>query len=117
MAAIDYQYQDGGFVRVPDDCPDCGEPLYDSGCDAPGCLGRGCQGCGWGCDLDFAGDLSDCAAAIEAESPDVRDARVDAERAAYGLPPVSDTTENTGAAYLDVTREAIEVVADREASR
>ena len=34
-------------------CPDCREPVYDSGCQAPGCNGWGCPDCGSGCDLEF----------------------------------------------------------------
>lgn len=37
-------------------CPDCGVDLYFSGHDHEECpgQGKGCQDCGWGCDLDFA---------------------------------------------------------------
>lgn len=52
---------------TPDErgCPDCGEPAYDSGCEADGCNGWGCQDCGTGCDLDFldADNGGRCAAA------------------------------------------------------
>lgn len=45
-------------------CPYCGEPAYDSGCEAPGCNGWGCPDCGAGCDLDFvsAEDGGQCSA-------------------------------------------------------
>lgn len=69
-------------------CPDCGDDLYDSGCEAPGCNGWGCQ-CRWGCDAAFAPDEdSKCAQAIADESEEDREARVTAERAAFGLPPI-----------------------------
>lgn len=54
---------------TPDErgCPDCGEPAYDSGCEADGCNGWGCQDCGTGCDLDFldAEDGGRCAASTD----------------------------------------------------
>lgn len=78
-------HQDGEYVVIPDECPDCDEPLYDSGCDAPGCHGRGCQGCGWGCDWDFAEGNGRCGQAAEAEGGEERDSRVNAERVAFGL--------------------------------
>jgi len=81
-------YQDGEFVIIPDECPDCDADLYDSGCDAPSCPGRGCQECGWGCDLDFAGGDGRCAQALADEDDGDRAARIDAERAAFGLSPL-----------------------------
>lgn len=48
-------------------CPDCGQPAYDSGCEADGCSGWGCPACGTGCDLDLVGaeDSGRCASADE----------------------------------------------------
>ena len=84
--AISYDPDAGGIVVIPDDCPDCGTPLYDGGCDAPGHIGRGCPDCGWGCDLDLAlADESRCAVERAAEDPDERAERLDAERAFWGL--------------------------------
>jgi hypothetical protein len=80
-------YQDGGFVVIPDECPDCDAPLYGSSCDAPDCPARGCTECGWGCDLDFAGDDGNCAQAMADEDPDDRAARIAEERAAFALGP------------------------------
>lgn len=79
-----------GFVVIPDDCPDCNQPLCDTGCDAPGCPGRCCMDCGTGCDLDFLGDEGECARAIADESPEDHLARVNRERAAFGLSPVGE---------------------------
>lgn len=69
---------------IPDACPDCGEPAYDAGCEAPGCSGRGCQ-CGWGCDYDFVDD-GQCRTAADEEGEEEHADRVDAERDAAGLP-------------------------------
>jgi hypothetical protein len=50
-------------LAVENECPDCGAPLYDSGCDASGHSGQGCQECGYGCDYDLVPDEdSRCAA-------------------------------------------------------
>jgi hypothetical protein len=88
---VRYDHEINGFVVEPDECGGCGEPLYDSGCAAPGCNGRACQDCGTGCDLDFvdADEGGRCAAAIAEEDEDERDARIDAERAAFGLSPLT----------------------------
>lgn len=78
------------FVIDSETCRDCGQPLYDSGCDAPGCNGFGCQDCGLGCDRDFLPkDLSRCAAATAAEDPQERLERANKERAALGLSPLT----------------------------
>lgn len=78
------------FVIDAEDCSGCGEPLYDSGCDAPGCSGLGCQDCGTGCDIDFLPDEDGrCAAAIADEDPADRLERANKERAAFGLPPLA----------------------------
>lgn len=75
------------------ECPECDTPVYDSACDAPDCPGLGCQMCGWGCDLDFAGSDSRCAAALAAETPEDQGARIAEERAAYGLPALARTPQ------------------------
>ncbi len=77
------------FMIGPDDCEDCGEPLYDTSCDAPRCSGRCCMSCATGCDLELMGDEGRCAAAIAAESDEDREDRINAERAAWGLRPLS----------------------------
>ncbi|GAA1431675.1 hypothetical protein GCM10009601_51150 [Streptomyces thermospinosisporus] len=66
---------------VPDErgCPDCEQPAYFSGCDAPGCNGWGCQNCGSGCDLDFCDeDESRCAQAIAERDEDDEEAEDEA---------------------------------------
>ena len=77
------------FAIVSDDCPNCGEPWYMSGCTAPGCNGLACQDCGTGCDYDFvdAEDGGRCASALEDEDEEDYEERINAERAAFGLPP------------------------------
>lgn len=79
------------FMIGPDNCPDCGDPLYDTGCDASGCSSRCCMDCGTGCDIELNPDNGRCAAAIDAESDEDRDDRIDAERSAFGLAPLRDT--------------------------
>lgn len=86
--AVYYDTEAEEFMIGPDDCPDCNEPLYDTGCDAPGCQGRCCMNCGTGCDLELMGEEGRCATALTEESDGEYEARVDAERAAFGLPPV-----------------------------
>lgn len=80
-----YDDEAGEIAIMSDYCDDCEEPLYDTGCDAPGCTGRCCMDCGTGCDLEMMGDEGRCARAIAAESDEDRGARVNAERAAFGL--------------------------------
>ena len=72
-------------------CPDCEEPLYDTGCDAPGCRGFECTNCGWGCDSETAPEDGRCARARAEESGEDYEERINAERAAFGLPPVGST--------------------------
>ena len=36
----------GGLGVVSEYCGECGEPLYDTGCGADGCLGYRCDNCG-----------------------------------------------------------------------
>lgn len=78
---VRYDTDKHGFVIDSGICEGCGEPMYDSGCDAPGCNGFGCQDCGLGCDIDFLPDeYSRWAAAIADEDPDDRLARDNEER-------------------------------------
>lgn len=86
--AIGYDAESEGFAVIPDECPDCESPLYDTGCDAPGCNGRSCLECGTGCDLEVDPQSGKCATALDEETDDEYAARVDMERAAFGLPPV-----------------------------
>lgn len=74
-----------GFVLVPDECPDCDVPLYDTGCAAPNCHGRTCMDCGIGCDIEIASEDGRCATAIAEELPEDALARINEERAAWGL--------------------------------
>lgn len=76
--------QDEGFTIVPEYCPDCEEPRYDTGCDAPGCDGFRCDNCSTGCDRDLDGN-GRCASALEGESDEDYAARINRERAAFGL--------------------------------
>ncbi|ACU71906.1 hypothetical protein Caci_2997 [Catenulispora acidiphila DSM 44928] len=85
---IGYDHETSGLAFIADTCEDCGEPLYFSGCDAPGCTGFGCQDCGTGCDLDFMGDDGTCAQAIAEEDQEDHDERINAERAVFGLSPI-----------------------------
>lgn len=81
-------HPDDGFTIAPDHCEDCGEPLHDTGCDAPGCHGFSCPDCGTGCDRDIDPD-GQCASALGDESDEEYTARINAERAAFGLRPLS----------------------------
>lgn len=83
------RYHTTGFTIDPDDCPDCGQPLYDTGCDAPDCTGRCCFDCGTGCDLELAPEGGQCAQALDAESDEERQERINEERAAAGLSPIT----------------------------
>ncbi len=87
--SVRYDTDDEQFVIDPTHCPDCDEELYVSACDAPGCNSLACQDCGTGCDLDFvdAEDGGRCASALEDEDEEDYDARINAERAAFGLGP------------------------------
>jgi hypothetical protein len=87
--AVYYDTDAEEFAISPDDCEDCGEPLYDTGCDAPGCQGRCCMDCATGCDIEIIGEGGRCATALAGESDEDYDARVNAERAAFGLSPVA----------------------------
>lgn len=85
---IYYDTNAEGFAVMADDCGICGEALYDTGCDAPGCQGRCCMECGTGCDIEFAPEDGQCATTLAAEDDDAYAARVNAERAAFGLSPI-----------------------------
>ena len=73
----------------------CGQPLYDTGCDAPGCHGYCCMECGTGCDIEFDREHGRCATALAGESDEDYTERVNAERAAFGLNPLAAGTETT----------------------
>jgi hypothetical protein len=77
---------DAGFVVFDATC--CDLRMNDTGCDAPGCRGFCCDDCGSGCDIE-SGPGSRCARSLAAESDEDRAARVDRERAAFGLAPMS----------------------------
>lgn len=82
---VRYDTNQETFVIDPEDCPDCGQSLYQSGCN-----GLACQDCGTGCDLDFvdAEDGGRCATALDDEDDEDYDERINAERAAFGLAPI-----------------------------
>lgn len=82
------------FVIASETCP-CGADLYQSGCDAPGCNGLGCQDCGAGCDRDFVED-GNCATAAAEESDEEHEERINQERAAFGLPPITAQCDSPG---------------------
>lgn len=86
--AIRFDTDADEFVIDPDRCPECGSPLYDTGCDAPGCNSLWCPDCGTGCDIEADPDSGRCANASAAESDDDYEDRVNAERAAFGLAPI-----------------------------
>jgi hypothetical protein len=86
--AVYYDADAEGFAVMADDCERCGESLYDTGCDAPGCQGRCCMECGTGCDLEFAPEDGRCATVLVGEDDDAYAARVNAERVAFGLSPI-----------------------------
>jgi hypothetical protein len=85
--AVRYDVDSESYVIESDGCPLCGQPLYLSSCDAPGCSGAGCENCGTGCDFEFLDD-GDCAQAVAAMSDEERAERANAERAAFGLSPI-----------------------------
>jgi hypothetical protein len=76
------------FTISPGHCGDCGDSFYDTGCDAPGCNGQWCVNCGTGCDIEADPDDGRCASALDEESDEAYMARIDAERAAFGLSPI-----------------------------
>jgi hypothetical protein len=77
----------GTLAVSPGECK-CGQPWYDTGCAAPGCLGQWCPDCGGGCDIEVAPDDGTCASAIDAESDQEAGERINRERAAFGLRPI-----------------------------
>jgi hypothetical protein len=81
-----YYDENLGELAIGSETCECGEPLCDTGCDAPCCAGYRCIDCGTGCDLDLD-DTGRCATALAEESDEDHDARVNAERAAFGLSP------------------------------
>ena len=85
---VRYDYDDG-FTIVSETCEDCGQPLYDTGCDAPRCNGFCCMDCGTGCDIEFDRENGRCATALAGESDEDYTVRVNAERAAFGLSPIA----------------------------
>lgn len=76
----------GSFLIESDNCETCGDPLSDTGCDAPGCNGRFCDRCGTGCDLQSDPASGECATFAAVETPEQKQARHNRERAAFGLP-------------------------------
>ncbi len=87
--AIGYDDDRAAIVIVPDECPDCGYPRYDTGCDAPGCHGAAFMCCGTGCDNGLIPG-GRCETALAEEDGDDRAERIDRERAAFGLPTLAD---------------------------
>jgi hypothetical protein len=83
-----YDEESGGLAVAPDECG-CGRPWYDTGCAAPGCLGQWCPECGTGCDIEVAPEDGTCAAALAEESDEEAAERINRERAAFGLRPLS----------------------------
>lgn len=90
--AIRFDDTADSIVTDPDTCTSCGGPWYDTGCSAPGCTATCCMDCGIGCDIEVDSVRGACAQALAAESEEDRAARIDRERAAFGLPPASDST-------------------------
>ncbi len=88
MSEIYYDEDAGALALGSTTCPDCDAPMYDTGCDAPGCRGWQCADCGTGCDQGYPG--SRCDAAIAGEGDEEYAARVNAGRAAFGLGPAPE---------------------------
>lgn len=89
---IGYDHQLVTLALLSDDCPDCEQPLHNTGCVAPGCDGLACQGCGAGCDYGVVSAQAggQCATALAAESTADRRERINEERAAFGLSPIAN---------------------------
>jgi hypothetical protein len=81
------------FIRIPDSCPDCGDPRYDTSCDAPGCTSTAFLCCGTGCDIEVDPEGGRCARAIAAETAEELFARINRERAAFGLDAIPTTQD------------------------
>lgn len=79
-----------GQIKIGEDYCDEGHPLYDTGCGASGCNARCCMECGTGCDIEFAPTDGECALATAGESDEDYNARVNRERAAFGLSPITE---------------------------
>ena len=92
---IYYDDEAGTLAVGSDECRSCGSPdYYDTGCAAPGCTGRYCTECYAGCDIEFSSlGRSRCAEAAAAESDEEAGARINRERAAFGLPPITANEE------------------------
>jgi hypothetical protein len=93
--SIYYDDETEAFGIAAGHCPLCydGEQdlctaRNDTGCDAPGCNGYVYDCCGTGCDRGLPG--SRCQAAAEAESDEDHEDRINRERAAFGLSPISE---------------------------
>ena len=84
---IEYDEDAGTLVVGSESCEDCEGPLYDTGCDAPGCRGCRCDNCGTGCDLDLDPG-GRCSTLLGEESGEDYTSRVNAGRAAFGLKPI-----------------------------
>jgi hypothetical protein len=85
--AVYYDDEAETFAVSPDECPDCGEPRYDTGCAAPGCNGVAFPCCGTGCDIEQ--EESRCQVALDNEDEDETEDRINRERAAFGLGEVT----------------------------
>jgi len=85
---IGFDNETGGIAFISDECPDCGNTMYSTGCDWYGCDSMYCPDCSYGCDLDALGEEGECYAAMAEEDPEDRSERVNAERAAFGLSPI-----------------------------
>lgn len=86
-----YDDTENTYVISPDHCENCKDDLYDTGCDAPGCSARCCMSCGTGCDIELDPEEGQCATALAMETDSQYYARVDRERAAFGLAPLTMT--------------------------
>lgn len=84
-----YDHELGAVSSCSRTCADCGQVMLDTGCDAPRCLGYRCNDCGTGCDIDLD-DEGGCASALAAEGGGAYTTRMNAERAAFGLPSLED---------------------------
>lgn len=85
---IGYDFTTGGLAFISDECPDCGDTMYGTGCDAPGCDNFTCPSCGYGCNWESAGEDGTCGQAADEETQEEYDGRINAERAVFGLGPV-----------------------------
>lgn len=87
---VRYDVDHSEFVIDPGVCP-CGDDLVVTQCDAPDCNAQACETCGTGCDFDALSveDGGRCAAASAAMTEEERAARINAERAAFGLTPIT----------------------------